>query len=148
MEIIMQKKEKMEKKKVNVLISWSGNNYCATSVGTDINGVVIVTNKSLQGVKDAFCESLEFHVEGMLHYGDDIHECLENKDYEINFTFDISALLHSLDGILSRSAISRVTGINERQLGHYASGHRRPRPNQQQKIIDGIHKIGRELLVV
>jgi hypothetical protein len=134
--------------KVNVLISWSGNNYCATSVGADINGVVIVTNKTLQGVKDDFRESLDFHVEGMLKDGDKINEWLKNKDFEIIYTFDISALLHSLDGVLTRSAISRVTGINERQLGHYASGHRRPRPNQQNKIIEGIHKIGRELMVV
>jgi len=138
----------MEKEKVNVLISWSGNNYCATSVGATINGVVIVTNKTLQGVKNDFSESLDFHVEGMLRDGDKINEWLKNKDYVIIYTFDISALLHSLDGILTRSAISRVTGINERQLGHYASGHRRPRPNQQNKIIEGIHKIGRELMVV
>ena len=131
-----------------MLISWSGNNYCATSVGADINGVVIVTNKTLQGVKNDFSESLDFHVEGMLRDGDKINEWLKNKDYVIIYTFDISALLHSLDGILTRSAISRVTGINERQLGHYASGYRRPRPNQQNKIIEGIHKIGRELMVV
>jgi len=33
---------------------------------------------------------------------------------------------------------------NERQLGHYATGHRNPRPAQRKKIIDGIHKIGTE----
>ena len=138
----------MEKKKVEALISWSGNNYCATSVGTDINGVVIVTNKSLQKVKSDFGESLKFHIEGMLRDGDNVQPWLQQEDYEINFTLDISAILHSLDGILTRSAISRVTGINERQLGHYASGHRMPRPAQQQKIIKGIHEIGRELIVV
>ena len=138
----------MEKNIINALISWSGNNYCATSVGTEINGVVIVTNKSLWGVKEDFYKSLEFHVEGMLHDGDDVQSWLRNKDYKINYTFDISALLHSLDGVLTRSAISRVTGINERQLGHYASGYRKPRIEQQQKIVEGIHKIGRELSAV
>jgi hypothetical protein len=138
----------MEKKKVEALISWSGNNYCATSVGTDINGVVIVTNRSLQKVKSDFIESLKFHIEGLLHDGDKVQQWLQNEDYEINYTMDISAILHSLDGILTRSAISRVTGINERQLGHYASGHRVPRPVQQQKILEGIHEIGRELIVV
>ena len=138
----------MEKKKIDVLISWSGNNYCATSVGEDINGAVIVTNKSLQGAKDDFVESLEFHVEGMLHAGDTVPEWLQNKAYEINYTFDISALLHSLDKILTRSAISRVTGINERQLGHYASGHRKPRKEQQRRIVNGIHEIGETLLQV
>ena len=138
----------MGKNKVEALISWSGNNYCATSVGAEINGVVIVTNKSLLDVKNDFRESLEFHVEGLLHDGDDVQGWLRDKDYEVNYTFDISALFHSLDGILTRSAISHVTGINERQLGHYASGHRRPRKEQQQKIVEGIHKIGRELSAV
>ena len=138
----------MGKNVVSALISWSGKNYCATSVGAEINGVVIVTNKSLQGVKEDFYESLEFHVEGMLLDGDNIQSWLKNKDYEISYTFDISALLHSLDGVLTRSAISRVTGINERQLGHYASGHRKPRKEQQQRIIEGIKKIGSELCMV
>jgi len=35
----------MKKNVVNARISWNGNNYCATSIGTEINGVVIVTNK-------------------------------------------------------------------------------------------------------
>ena len=29
-------------------------------------------------------------------------------------------------------------GINERQIGHYTSGHRTPRPQQREKIITGI----------
>jgi hypothetical protein len=61
------------------------------------------------------------------------------------FTLEISALLHSLDGILTRSAIARATGINERQIGHYASGHRTPRSAQRERIINGIHAISREL---
>jgi len=32
-------------------------------------------------------------VEGMLHDGDNIQSWLQNKDYEIKYTFDISALL-------------------------------------------------------
>ena len=56
--------------------------------------------------------------------------------------------LHYFNGILTRSALARVTGINERLLGHYATGHRNPRPAQRQKIIDGIHKIGAEFNAV
>jgi len=41
--------------------------------------------------------------------------------------------------------LARVTGINGRLLGHYATGRRNPRPAQRQRIIDGIRKIGAEL---
>ena len=42
----------------------------------------------------------------------------------------------------------KVTGINEAQLTHYANGFRKPRPVQRQRIIDGIHQIGRELTLI
>lgn len=80
--------------------------------------------------------------------GDDIPAYIQQGAYEIDYKMEVSALLHSLDGIVTRSAISRFTGINERQLGHYASGFRKPRPEQAKKIILGIHNIGNVLLVV
>jgi len=57
----------------------------------------------------------------------------------------VRALLHYFEGVLTRSALSRVTGINERQLGHYIIGHRKPRPEQRKKIVEGIHRIGKEI---
>ena len=70
------------------------------------------------------------------------------NDYEVEYELEVSALLQYLDGILTRSALSRVTGINERQLGHYATGHRKPRAKQREKIINGIRRIGEEFLSV
>ena len=52
------------------------------------------------------------------------------------------------DGILTRAALAKVTGINQRQLGHYAQGIRTPRPQQREKIIQGFHKLGQEFLSV
>jgi len=132
--------------KIDVTISWSGNNYCA---GTgNVNGVVIVTHKTLVGVKSAFVDSFKFHIDGSIADGDKLPEYIVDGDYEFDYKMEVSALLHSLDGIITRSAIARVTGINERQLGHYASGLRNPRPEQRYKIITGIHNIGNELSTV
>ena len=130
---------------LNVSISWSGKNYCACAQGDELNGIVVVTNKTLSGLKKDVQESIEFHVEGCLKDGDNLPEWIVSGQYELNYTFETSALLHSLDGILTRSAISRVTGINEKLIGHYASGYRNPRPRQREKIIDGIHTISKEL---
>ena len=113
-----------------------------------LNGIIVVTNKTLEGLKKNFQDSLQFHIEGCIKSGDPLPEWLISKQYELNYMLETSALLHSLDGILTRSAIARISGINERQIGHYASGHRTPRPQQREKIVNGIHAISRELASV
>ncbi len=125
--------------KVKVQISWL-DNYGACS--NQVMGCV-ATHKTLEGVKKAYTESLRWHLESMRADADEIPEALKGE-YELEFELNIQALLHYFDGILTRSALARVTGINERQLGHYATGYRNPRPAQRKKIIDGIHKIGTE----
>lgn len=126
-------------KKIKVQVSWM-ENYGACS--DEVLGCV-ATNKTLEGVKKAYTDSLGWHLEAMRADGDEIPEVLQ-EDYELEFELNIQALLHYFDGILTRSALARVTGINERQLGHYATGHRNPRPAQRIKIIEGIHRIGTE----
>jgi len=135
-------------KKIEVKIGWSGHNYSCVADDAILNGIIVVTNKTLEGLKKDFQESLQFHIEGCLQGGDVLPEWLVSGKYELNYILETSALIHSLDGILTRSAISRATGINERQIGHYASGYRTPRPKQREKIIDGIHAISRELATV
>jgi len=73
---------------------------------------------------------------------------LHRQTIKNNNETNTSALLHSLDGVLTRTAIARATGINEKQIRHYASGHRTPRAKQREKIINGIHAISRELALV
>jgi hypothetical protein len=75
----------------------------------------------------------------------DLIPALLQKKYRLDFVLNVRALLHYFDGVLTRSALSRVTGINERQLGHYITGHRKPRPEHRNKIVEGIHRIGKEI---
>ena len=126
-------------RKIKVQVSWL-DNYGAGS--TEVPGCV-ATHKTLDGVKKAYAESLAWHLDAMQTDGDEIPASLQGE-YELEFELNIRALLHYFDGILTRSALARVTGINERQLGHYTTGHRNPRPAQRIKIIEGIHKIGSE----
>jgi predicted RNase H-like HicB family nuclease len=133
---------------IKVLIGWSGKNYSASVAGDYVNGCVIVTDKTIAGVKKALQEALDFHIEGCIKDGDEIKTWLVSGDYKFEYSFSASALLHSLDGVVTRSAISRATGINEKLLGHYAMGHRTPRNEQRKRIIDGIHKIGENLVSV
>ncbi len=125
--------------KIKVEIGWL-DNYGAAS--EQVLGCV-ATHKTLEGVKLAYTSALEFHLEGMRKDGDKIPEILQDG-FELEFELNTRALLHSLEGILTRSALARATGINERQLGHYATGHRNPRPEQRMRIIKGIRAIGKE----
>jgi len=143
-EIASQKTTIMEK--IKILISWSGDNYAA---GTgEINGMVMATNKSLEGVKDSFKGAFEFHVESSLADGDELPAYIVEGNYELNYELQISALLHKLDGVITRAALARVTGIDQRQLGHYLQGRREPRPKTCKKIIHGIQQLGQELAAV
>ena len=126
-----------------VNIDWE-NNYGAYS--DEVSGCV-ATHKTLEGVRQAYIEALEFHLAGMRADGDKIPKVLKGK-YKLNFVLNVRAMLHYLEGVITRSALSRVTGINERQLGHYITGHRKPRLEQRKKIVEGIHRIGKEISAV
>ena len=65
--------------------------------------------------------------------------------YALNFMFDVQSFLAYYSTILSRSALSRLTGINERQLGHYIQGVAKPRRPQIEKIEQALHNLGHEL---
>ena len=128
-------------KKIIVNIVWN-DNYGAYS--DEVPGCV-ATHSTIEGVKEAFVSALQFHIEGS--ETDELPDCLK-KDFELEFELSVSALLQNYDKILTRAAISRVTGINQRQLGHYLSGYRNPRRDKRDIIIAGLHKIGNELLSI
>lgn len=125
---------------VTVNIDWE-DNYGAYS--DEVSGCV-ATHKTLEGVKQAYIKAIKFHLEGLHKDGDEIPAVLKGK-YRLVFILNVRALLHYFEGVLTRSALSRVTGINERQLGHYITGHRKPRPEQRKKIVEGIRRIGKEI---
>ena len=129
--------------KIKVIIDWE-DNYGAAS---DMVLGCVATHKTLEGVKEAYASALAFHLEGMREDNEDIPMALQGE-YELVFEMTAQALLHHFDGIISRAALSRITGINQRQLGHYMTRHRVPRAAQRRKIVDGLHRIGQELAEV
>ena len=43
------------------------------------------------------------------------------------------------------AALQHITGVNQRQLWHYAAGRSKPRRNQAEKIVASLNKLGKEL---
>lgn len=130
----------MEKRVIRVLISWYPGSFGAAS--DEIPGCVAAAEK-LDDVIREFEEGLQFHLEGL--EPDEVPECLKGE-YQLEYEYTTQALLHRYDGILTRAALSRITGIDQKILGHYMTGYRTPRPKRRQQIIDGLHRLGSELL--
>ncbi|TFD92566.1 type II toxin-antitoxin system HicB family antitoxin [Dysgonomonas capnocytophagoides] len=130
--------------KLLVEIGFYGNNYEAYL--PEVDGVV-ATSQSLDDIKHNIKEAIELHIEGSLEDNDPIPDILKGE-YELDFHFSAEALLNYYSNIFTKAALSRITGINERQLWFYAAGKRSPRPEQRKRIEDGLHKLGRELLTI
>ena len=77
----------------------------------------------------------------------DIPEILK-EDIELVFVFETQSFLEYYDSIFTRAALSRLTGINEKQLGHYMQGLHKPRKDKAEKIEKALHNLGEELLSV
>ena len=136
----------MEKIKVDV--AWCDKNFGA-SLGDNVPGAVVLTAKTYEELLREVPEALRFHVEGMLADGDDLPQWLADGDYEFEYKLvDLATVLRAYEPFVSLAALSRASGINQHQLSHYANGLKQPRPQQRQRIVEGIHKIGRELLAV
>lgn len=134
--------------RIRVDVSWCNRNFSA-SLGENVPGAVVFTADSFAELKKEAEESLRFHVEGMIEDGDDVPQWLRDGDYEFEYNLlDATTILRAYEPYVSLAAISRATGINQHQLSHYANGLKKPRPLQRQRIVDGIHKIGKELLSV
>ncbi len=106
------------------------------------------TNRSLEGLKEEFERSLQWHIESMLEDGDEVPSWLATHDYTIEYELHTSALLREAEKFTTMTALSKETGINVKQLSHYASATKNPRPAQRQRIIDGLHAIGRKFLTL
>ncbi len=130
--------------KVNVLVSWSGDNYVAAT--GEYNGLVIVTADNIEELKNKFEGAFRLHVEGSVADGDDLPEYIRSGQYEFAYGKQASAILKELDGLVSRVALAKVTHISATQLGHYLQGKKTPRPETEAKILAGVRKIGNDIL--
>lgn len=132
---------------IHVTVSWCNTNYAA-SVGPEVPGAVVVTADTVEELKKEVAESVQFHVEGLLSLGDDVPDWLASGDYRLECTYTPSALLRRACDYTTLRAISQVTGINQKLLSHYLNGVRCPREPQRKKIVEGLHKLGENLLAI
>lgn len=131
--------------KIKVIVDWCGKNYASYINDQCINGLVLSTGKTFEELQKETKEGLQFHIESCIADGDTIPEYIKNGDYELVYEKRVSAILHEAQQYTTLAALSRTTGIRHAQLSHYANAVSRPRPEQCERIIKGLHAIGKEL---
>lgn len=136
----------MEKRNLKVIVDYRDNNFCGGIYDNIIGGAVFATGKTFELFKKEFEEGLKFHIQGNLERGESLPEDIAKGDYEIIYELAVPALLRNAERFTTLAAISKVSGINQKQLSHYINGEKKARPDKREKIIKGLHEIGRQAL--
>lgn len=131
-------------KTLHAIIESTEHNYSAYI--EELDGVV-ATGNTIAEIKENLTEALTVLVEACKEVGTAVPEELQS-DYTLSFKMDVKSLLALYNGIFTKSGLERITGINQKQLWHYANGKSTPRKAQILKIQNALHRLGTELLAV
>lgn len=131
--------------KIRVKVDWCEHNYSAAPENEDI--ACVCTADTFGELKKDFEEALRTHLEWMREDGDKVPSEFDGE-WELEWNMTTAAILHYTEKLVPKSAIAKVTGINQQQLTHYANGYRKPRLAMRTKIVDGIHAIAKELSAI
>ena len=129
---------------LNVVIERTENNFSAYLA--EVDGIV-ATGSSVDEIKANIMNAITSLLEDCKEYGDEVPEELSGE-YSLNFKMDVKSFFDFYSGIFTKAGLERITGINQKQLWHYASGNRNPRPEQLIKIETALHRLGEELIAI
>ena len=87
-------------------------------------------------------ELLQNAIEAMELCLEDDHIKVTSKN--IQFEFDLKQFFNHYRVLNAKFLANRI-GMNESLFSQYVNGHKKPSKKQTEKILDGIHEIGREL---
>ena len=106
---------------------------------------IAATGSTIDEIKNRLIDALDDYAETCKQLGCKLPAELED-DYRIVFTMDVKSLLSIYYGIFTKSGLEKLTGINQKQLWHYACGRSVPRRAQVLKIENALHRLGNELI--
>jgi len=107
----------------------------------------VSTGGSISEIKTNIRQAIEFHIEGMRYEGLRLPEGFQ-EGYSLMFKVDIASLFAWFSGVLTKSGVSRITGLNPSLISQYASGIKTPSTKQTRKIEKALHRLGEELLEI
>lgn len=71
-----------------------------------------------------------------------------DDDYELTPTWDVESFLRYYSGIITPTALGKLSGIHPKQLWSYMHGRSKPRQTQIDRIQEAVHQLGRQLMEV
>jgi len=127
--------------------------------------VNVIIEKGKDGTYDACMEVHKDLTFGLLGQGKTVKEAIEDfyitfedmknlyqdtgqkfpENLEFVFRYDVASFLAYYSNVLSLAGLERITGVNQHQLSHYATGHRKPGPKTIAKIESSLHRFGQEI---
>lgn len=130
------------KKQVKIVIERSEDSYSAYAENV----------KGIYGQGDTVEEAKQSALNGInllkkYNQDENIPSILKGE-YDVVFKFDAESFLNFYKKIFTNAALERMTGINQKQFQHYASGLKKPRLSQIKKIESAMHNLGKELMSV
>ena len=134
-------------KTVEVIVEHAGKNLSAYIEGAPLLPIdaatVITVGNDMREIEDNMKEAIELYLE------DNPDPCeLLSGEFDLKFKIDAATFINYYSNIFTKAALSRITGINERQLWHYAAGVHKPRRQQLEKIQKGIQALTKELSAI
>lgn len=107
----------------------------------------ISTGSTVADIKESIRDAVDFHIEGMRTENLTVPGEFD-KDFELTYKMDIGSLFDWFSGILTKSGVSRITGMNQSLISQYVSGIKTPSRKQIRKIERALHDLGQELLEI
>jgi len=108
---------------------------------------IVACSGSFSEFKKEVIESIQFYIDCAKEDGI-AYPSVFDEDYELEYKFDVQSLLQFYQGIFSYSALENITGINQKQLAHYAAGRSKPRKRQSEKIASGLRTLAEEMMCI
>ena len=130
-------------KTVEVIVEHAGNNLSAYIEGAP----VITVGNDVKVIEKNMKEAVELYLDSCNEMNIAPVEILQGE-FTLKFKIDAATFINYYSSIFTKAALSRITGINERQLWHYAAGVHKPRKQQLEKIQKGINALTEELSAI
>ncbi len=130
-------------KTVEVIVEHAGNNLSAYIEGAP----VITVGNDVKEIEKNMKEAVELYLDSCNEMNIAPVEILQGE-FTLKFKIDAATFINYYSSIFTKAALSRITGINERQLWHYAAGVHKPRKQQLEKIQKGINALTEELSAI
>jgi predicted RNase H-like HicB family nuclease len=124
----------MSKKKITLIVEKTNTGFSAYSD----NYPIFTTGQSIRELINSAYEATEFYFE---------EENVKVEPNDIKFEIDFKQFFKYYK-VINAKFLAEKIGMNATLLSQYVSGTKKPSPKQTEKILSGIHQIGKELLEI